>query len=400
MPANVHWFLPTSGDGRNVVPGLGGHERPATLDYLTQVARAADQLGFDGVLTPTGTYCEDSWLVTAAVSQHTQRLRFLVAFRPGITNPTLAAQQAATFQRLTGGRLLINIVTGGDSAEQRRFGDWLSHDERYARTDEFLAVLRGAWSGLPFDFSGWYFRVQGASVLQKPNPVPEIFFGGASSIAEDVAARHVDTYLLWGETPSMVQERIARVRAKGEAIGRNLRFGIRLHVITRDTAGEAWAEAARLLDVLDPALVAGAQRMLSSSESVGQQRMLSLHGGRREDLEVSPNLWAGIGLVRPGAGTALVGSHEQVAERLLEYHALGVDEFILSGHPHLEEAYAVGENVLPILRRNGISVSGSPQAAENVASRVDVTRGQGESPTAHSAPSGEAVSAGIASERV
>ncbi len=160
MPANVHWFLPTSGDSRNVVPGLGGHTRPASLDYLIQVARAADQLGFDGVLTPTGTHCEDAWLVTAALSQHTRRLRFLVAFRPGVTNPTLAAQQAATFQRLTGGRLLINIVTGGDSAEQRRFGDWLSHDERYARTDEFLAVLRGAWSGAPFDYSGWYFRVQ------------------------------------------------------------------------------------------------------------------------------------------------------------------------------------------------------------------------------------------------
>jgi alkanesulfonate monooxygenase len=285
-----------------------------------------------------------------ALTQHTTRLRFLVAFRPGVTNPTLAAQQAATFQRLTGGRLLINIVTGGDSSEQRRFGDWLSHDERYARTDEFLSILRGAWSGVPFDFGGWHYRVEGATVQRPPDPVPEVFFGGASSAAEDVAARHVDVYLLWGEPPAMVRERIDRVSAKAEASGRQLRFGIRLHVISRDTEQEAWREADRLLETMDPALISAAQQLLSKSESVGQQRMLSLHGGDRSELEVSPNLWAGIGLVRPGAGTALVGSHEQVAERIFEYHELGLDEFILSGHPHLEEAYSVGENVLPIIR--------------------------------------------------
>ncbi len=350
MAINVHWFLPTSGDSRNVVPGLGGHRRPASLEYLGQIARAADQLGFDAVLTPTGTHCEDAWLVTMALSQHTTRLRFLVAFRPGVTNPTLAAQQAATFQRLTGGRLLINIVTGGDSIEQRRFGDWLSHDERYARTDEFLSILRGAWSGTPFDFGGWHYRVEGATVQCPPDSVPELFFGGASSAAEDVAARHVDVYLLWGEPPAMVRERVERVKAMAEASGRKVRFGIRLHVISRGTEQEAWKEAERLLEAMDPALVSAAQQLLSKSESVGQQRMLSLHGGDRSDLEVSPNLWAGIGLVRPGAGTALVGSHEQVVERILEYHDLGLDEFILSGHPHLEEAYSVGENVLPLIR--------------------------------------------------
>jgi alkanesulfonate monooxygenase len=349
MTIALHWFLPTSGDSRNVVPGAGGHGRPATVAYLTQIARAADDLGFDAVLTPTGTHCEDAWLVTTALSQQTSRLRFLVAFRPGITNPTLAAQQAGTFQRLTGGRLLINIVTGGDSYEQRRFGDWLSHDERYARTDEFLKILRGAWSGEPFDFEGWHYRVKGATVSAQIDPVPEIFFGGASAVAEDVAARNVDVYLLWGEPPAMARERIERVSAKAEAEGRTVRFGMRLHVITRDTEREAWAEADRLLGTMDPALIEAAQKVLQQSESVGQQRMLSLHGGRREDLEVSPNLWAGIGLVRPGAGTALVGSHEQVAERILEYHELGLSEFILSGHPHLEEAYAVGEGVLPLV---------------------------------------------------
>jgi alkanesulfonate monooxygenase len=349
MGITLHWFLPTSGDSRNVVPGLGGHDRPASIDYLGQIARAAEDLGFDAVLIPTGTWCEDAWLVTSALSQHTRRLRFLVAFRPGITNPTLAAQQATTFQRMTNGRLLINIVTGGDALEQQRFGDWLSHDERYARTDEFLKVLRGAWSGAPFDFEGWHYKIRGATSLAPPDPVPEVYFGGASTIAEDVAARNVDVYLLWGEPPAMARERMDRVRAKAEAEGRAIRFGMRLHVITRETEGEAWAEAARLLDTMDPALIDAAQQLLQKSESVGQQRMRSLHNGNREDLEVSPNLWAGIGLVRPGAGTALVGNHEQVAERLFEYHDLGIDEFILSGHPHLEEVYAVGEGVVPLV---------------------------------------------------
>jgi alkanesulfonate monooxygenase len=247
---------------------------------------------------------------------------------------------------------LINIVTGGDSYEQRRFGDWLSHDERYARTDEFLKILRGAWSEEPFDFEGWHYSMKGATVSARPEPVPEIFFGGASAVAEDVAARNVDVYLLWGEPPAMARDRIRRVRAKAEAEGRFVRFGMRLHVITRDTEREAWAEADRLLGTMDPALIEAAQKLLTRSESVGQQRMVSLHGGRREDLEVSPNLWAGIGLVRPGAGTALVGSHEQVAERIFEYHELGLDEFILSGHPHLEEAYAVGEGVLPLVMKS------------------------------------------------
>jgi alkanesulfonate monooxygenase len=349
MGITLHWFLPTSGDSRNVVPGLGGHRRPASIDYLGQIARAADDLGFDAVLTPTGTWCEDAWLVTAALSQHTTRLRFLAAFRPGITNPTLAAQQAATFQQMTNGRLLINIVSGGDAFEQRRFGDWLSHDERYARTDEFLKILRGAWSGAPFDFEGWHYRIRGATTLTPPDPVPEVYFGGASSVAEDVAARNVDVYLLWGEPPATAKERIERVREKAEAQGRSIRFGMRLHVITRDTEREAWAEAERLLDTMDPALIDAAQQLLQKSESVGQQRMRALHNGSREELEVSPNLWAGIGLVRPGAGTALVGSHRQVAERLFEYHDLGIDEFILSGHPHLEEVYAVGEGVLPLV---------------------------------------------------
>ena len=354
MTLKLHWFLPTTVDSRTVIPfGADGHGRAPTIDYLAQIARAADQLGYEGVLTPTGTWCEDAWLVTAALLRETQRLKFLVAFRPGALSPTLAAQKAATYQRISGGRLLLNIVTGGDSSEQRRFGDWLDHDERYDRTDEFLTVLRGAWGEQPFDFKGRYYDVEGATTT-KPISAPQLYFGGASEAAERVAARHVDVYLTWGEPPAMVASRLATMRELAAEHGRMLRFGIRLHVITRDRAKDAWAETERFLETLDPTVVQAAQEAFARSESVGQQRMVSLHGGSADDLVVSPNLWAGYGLVRGGAGTTLVGSHEEVADRIEEYHSLGFDEFVLSGHPHLEEAYWFGEGVMPILRRRGI----------------------------------------------
>ncbi|MFF6954568.1 LLM class flavin-dependent oxidoreductase [Streptomyces iakyrus] len=361
MPLTFHWFLPTNGDSRHVVGGghgtpatASGRDRPPTVAYLSQIARAAEEVGFAGALTPTGAWCEDAWLTTAMVAQHTERLKFLVAFRPGLISPTLAAQMATTFQRQTGGRLLLNVVTGGENKEQRAFGDFLDKDGRYRRTGEFLQVVRGLWEGRTVDLHGEHIRVEDAAPARVPDPVPEVYFGGSSPIAGEIAARHSDVYLTWGEPPAQVAEKIARIRSLAEAQGRTLRFGIRLHVITRDTAEQAWAEADRLLDGFDPETVASVQAGLARSESEGQQRMLALHGGRRDRLEIHPNLWAGIGLVRGGAGTALVGSHDEVAERIREYHALGIDEFILSGYPHLEEAYWFGEGVLPRLAAQGL----------------------------------------------
>jgi alkanesulfonate monooxygenase len=352
MSLTFHWFLPTTGDGRSImgrghslppasrapdrgyqvlphVNGAAAAERPPDIEYLVQVARSAEQLGFEAVLTPTGTWCEDAWLTTAALTRETRRLKFLVAFRPGLISPTLAAQMAATYQRISGGRLLLNVVTGGQGDEQRRFGDHLSHDERYARTAEFLAIVRGAWGDRPFDFAGAHYQVEGATVLRPPDPVPGIYFGGSSAAAGPVAAEHADVYLTWGEPPAEVAAKLAWIRDLAAAHGRTLRFGIRLHVITRDTEADAWAEASRLLDYLDPAEIARAQQVLAASESVGQDRMRALHaayrdGGSAQDLEIYPHLWAGVGLVRGGAGTALVGSHQQVADLIEEYASLGI----------------------------------------------------------------------------
>ncbi|UED87328.1 LLM class flavin-dependent oxidoreductase [Streptomyces profundus] len=361
MSLTFHWFLPTNGDSRHVVGGghgtpatSAGGDRPPTVGYLTQIARAAEQVGFVAALTPTGAWCEDAWLTTAMISQHTEHLKFLVAFRPGFVSPTLAAQMASTYQRQSGGRLLLNVVTGGESHEQRAYGDRLDKDGRYARTDEFLSIVRALWTGETVDHQGEHLQVEQAVLHRLPDPIPEVYFGGSSQAAGPVAARHSDVYLTWGEPPAQVAEKIGWIRRLAAAEGRSVRFGIRLHVITRDTSANAWAEAQRLLAGFDTATVQAVQQGLGKSESEGQKRMLALHGGTRDSLEIHPGLWAGIGLVRGGAGTALVGSHAEVAGLIKEYQAVGIQEFVLSGYPHLEEAYWFGEGVLPLLAADGL----------------------------------------------
>lgn len=362
MSLTFHWFLPTYGDSRYIVggghglpAGAAGGSRPATLAYLGQIARSAEQLGFVGALTPTGAWCEDAWLSTAMLTEVTDSLKFLVAFRPGLVSPTLAAQMAATFQRHSEGRLLLNVVVGGEPHEQRAYGDYLSKDERYARADEFLQIVRSLWQGGPVDFVGRHLRVEAATIPHLPDPFPPFYFGGSSAAAGPVAARHSDVYLTWGEPLADVAAKVEWIRGLAKEAGRTIRFGIRLHVITRDTSEAAWAESQRLLAAIDPETIRKVQTGLSRSESVGQKRMLALHkGGTAENLVIGPNLWAGVGLVRGGAGTALVGSHTEVATRIKEYAEVGISEFVLSGVPHLEEAYWFGEGVLPQLEREGL----------------------------------------------
>jgi alkanesulfonate monooxygenase len=352
MSAKFFWFLPTNGDSRSIVGASHASSHHTLPDGYREPSR---RYLAEGVLTPTGTWCEDAWLTAAALLAETERLKFLVAFRPGLVPPTLAAQQTATLQRFSEGRVLLNIVTGGDDVEQRRFGDWLDHDERYARTGEFLQLVNSIWTRDSVDFTGEYYRVNDGRVSAPPDPLPQIYFGGSSPAALPIAAQYVDVYLTWGEPPPAAAAKIARVRALAQARGRNLRFGIRLHTISRDTSAAAWAVADELLAGLSADQIAKATALHASSESEGQRRMTALHGGRVDRLEIYPNLWAGVGLVRGGAGTALVGSHQEVANLIYEYHSLGFDEFILSGYPHLEEAYWFAEGVLPLLKQKGIA---------------------------------------------
>ncbi|MGF6238952.1 MULTISPECIES: FMNH2-dependent alkanesulfonate monooxygenase [Paraburkholderia] len=363
---NVFWFIPTHGDSRYLGTSQGA--RAADYDYFQQIAVAADTLGYEGVLLPTGRSCEDAWVVASSLIAATRRLKFLVAIRPGITSPGLAARMASTFDRLSGGRLLINVVTGGDAAELEGDGVFVSHDTRYEITDEFLYIWRqlltAAHTNDAIDFEGKHLTSKGGKVLYPPvqDPHPPLWFGGSSPAAHEMAGEHIDTYLTWGEPPEAVAKKIADIRARAAAHGREIKFGIRFHVIVRETEEEAWAAADKLISKLDDETIARAQASFAKMDSEGQRRMAALHGGKRgsrEDLEVYPNVWAGVGLVRGGAGTAIVGNPEQVAARMKEYADLGIDTFILSGYPHLEESYRFAELVFPLLpNRKRASASG------------------------------------------
>jgi alkanesulfonate monooxygenase len=278
---------------------------------------------------------------------------------------------ASTFQWHSGGRLLLNVVTGGDADEQRAFGDFLGKEERYQRTGEFLEIVSRLWEGETVDFAGEHLQVEGARIHRLPEPRPQLYFGGSSPAGLEVAASHVDVYLTWGEPPDAVAEKIAKVSALAAERGRTLRFGIRLHTISRDRAEDAWKQADYLLDSVPTETIARVQAKLRQSESEGQRRMLELHGGSRDGLEVAPNLWAGVGLGRGGAGTALVGSHEEVADRIEEYANVGIEEFVMSGYPHLEELYWFGEGVLPLLGRRGLWSPPEPDGAVRAASGRD-----------------------------
>jgi alkanesulfonate monooxygenase len=345
----LFWFIPTHGDGRYLGTQYGA--RQVNLDYATQIAQAVDHLGFSGVLLPTGKSCEDAWIAAASLISVTERLKFLVAIRPGLMSPTLGARMASTFDRLSGGRLLINVVTGGDPEELAGDGLFLEHDARYELTDEFLRIWRQLMRGETVTYHGNYLDVEGAKLLYPPvqRPYPPLYFGGSSPAGQVVAAEYVDLYLTWGEPVQQVAEKVQQMRQLAAERGRTLRFGIRLHVIVRETEQEAWKAAEDLIQYVDDETIAAAQKIFSRYDSVGQQRMVELHGGDTSNLEISPNLWAGIGLVRGGAGTALVGDPATVAERIQEYADIGIDTFILSGYPHLEEAYRVAELLFPHL---------------------------------------------------
>jgi alkanesulfonate monooxygenase len=355
----IFWFIPTHGDARYLGTSRGA--RLGSFDYFKQVAIAADSLGYEGVLLPTGRSCEDSWVLAASLIDATRRLKFLVALRPGLVQPSQSARMAATFDRLSGGRLLVNLVTGGDPDELAGDGLFLPHAERYMQSREFITIWREllarSHEGEAFDLEGQHLSVKGGKLLYPPvnRPYPPIFFGGSSEEAHELVAEQLDTYLTWGEPPAAVATKLADVRQRAARHGRTLEYGIRLHVIVRETEDEAWRAAAKLVSHLDEKIVAAAQAKFAQMDSVGQRRMAALHQGRfnpanvREGLEVSPNLWAGVGLVRGGAGTALVGNPEQVAARIREYADLGLKHFILSGYPHLEEAHRFAELVFPLL---------------------------------------------------
>lgn len=347
---NVLWYM-CAPDG--AYPWKPEGSRTVDYGYYRQLAQAYDHLGYTGALFATGAH--DVWPLAGALLPYTERMKFLLAFHPGLVAPTLLAKMAATFQEFSNGRLMLNVVSG-DAKMLGAYGMTLPHDERYAMADEYLALFHRLMAGESFSHKGKYFQTEGAKLALPAGSTiapPPLWFGGSSDSAIEVAAKHVDTYLSWGETPEQMGLKVQQVKRRAAAHGRELNYGIRLYVIVRQTDEKAWEAAADLYDQMDDAALAANQRFVSNTDSVGQQRMSAMHGGIKpanlRDLEISPNLWAGIGLVRPGPGTAIVGSPDTVIRTLEAYRAVGVETFILSGMPLLEEAYRFGELVLPRL---------------------------------------------------
>lgn len=353
-PLDFLWFIPTSGDGSYL--GSDDRSRPADPGYFREIATAVDRLGYSGVLIPTGVACEESFVLAGHLAAVTEKLKFLVAIRPGTASPAYYARLASTLDRVSNGRLLLNIVVGGSAQELAGDGIFLPHDERYAHAEEFFQVFNQLIETGKASLDGKYIKALNAQLGIPPvqEPRPPLYFGGSSDAAIEFAGGRVDKYLTWGEPPAQVAEKIASVRKAAAAKGKDVSFGIRLHFIVRETDEEAWAAAERLISKLSDEAIDAAQEVFAkNSDSVGQARMVALHNGRRDRLEVSPNLWAGIGLVRSGAGTALVGSPKTVAARLREYQALGIDTIVASGYPHLEEAYTVSELLFPEIGLGG-----------------------------------------------
>ncbi|PWC44304.1 FMNH2-dependent alkanesulfonate monooxygenase [Azospirillum sp. TSO22-1] len=346
---DILWFLPIHGDGHYL--GTQEGARAVTHDYLKQIAQAADTLGYHGVLVPTGKSCEDSYIVAASLIGATEKLRFLVATRPGTLSPTAAARMAASLDRLSGGRFYLNVVVGGDKQELAGDGIFLDHDARYDHAGEFFSIWKRLLSGETVTHKGEHIHVEGAEHLYPTvqRPHPKLFFGGSSPAGHANAAEHYDVYLSWGEPVAEVKAKIEDVKRRAAEHGRTLQYGLRVHVIVRETEAEAWDAAERLISRVDDATVAAAQKIFERYDSEGQRRMTVLNKGRRDNLVIAPNLWAGVGLVRGGAGTALVGDPKTVADRLKEYQDIGIDTFVLSGYPHLEEAYRVAELLFPHL---------------------------------------------------
>lgn len=329
--------------------------------YLGAFARAHEAAGFDRVLIGYFSAAPDGFQIAAYAAQQTERLNILLAHRPGFVAPTLAARQLATLDQFTDGRLAVHIITGGSDVEQQRDGDFLSKAERYARTDDYLDVVRKTWTSRePFDHDGPYYRVRDSFSGVKPVQQPHlpVYFGGSSDEAIAVAGKHADVFALWGETLEQTAETIAKVRASAARYGRehHIRFSLSLRPVLARTEVEAWARADRILQSAKALRESGTSKKLGifkshdgTAPNVGSQRLLqAASGGRVRD----KRLWTEIAALTGASGnsTGLVGTAEQVAESLLDYYDLGITTFLIRGFDPLEDAIEYGRDLIPIVR--------------------------------------------------
>ncbi|WP_213781476.1 LLM class flavin-dependent oxidoreductase [Caballeronia sp. dw_276] len=322
------------------------------IDYTREFAQAHEKAGFDRILVPYQSTSPDAMLTVAYAAGVTERIHFMLAHRPGFVAPTLAARQLATLDQLSGGRLAVHFISGGSDTEQRRDGDFLSHDERYARTDEYLQILRRVWTeSKPFDHEGRYYRFEQAFSEVKPKQAPyvPIYFGGASAPALEVAGKHADVYALWGESKDQVHEQVTRVRAEAAKHGRDVRFSVSFRPILAATEKAAWERAEHILAETRRLRAEQGLSEATPQQSEGARRLLAAAG---DGVRADDRLWTGVAKEIGGRSnsTALVGTPSQVAETLAEYHALGVTTFLIRGFDPLEDALDYGRELIPLTR--------------------------------------------------
>lgn len=323
------------------------------VDHIVKVAQAHEASGFDRALVAFGSSSPESILIAAHAASATSRLGLMIAHRPGFTAPTLAARQFATLDQLTGGRTSVHVITGAEDAELARDGDHgLTKDERYARTSEYLDIVKAEWtSEKPFSYSGKYYQVEQAFSSVKPAQQPHIpvFFGGASDAAIEVAGKHADIYALWGETHEQVRELISRVRASAAKHGRTVRFSLSLRPILADTEEKAWARADSILEQARTLAEKFGTRRAGPPSNAGSQRLLA---AAAQGARLDKRLWTGIAglLGAQGNSTSLVGTPDQVAEALLDYYDLGVTTFLIRGFDPYEDAVDYGRELIPRTR--------------------------------------------------
>lgn len=353
IPYRGDWYPGNDGVRRAGLAG-GGDDGFNYLDYVAEIAHAAEISGFQGGLIPSFPMTDEPWVISSLLARETSTFRFMIPFQPGFLNPVVAARMTASLQRATGGRALYNVITGGGGPSQLWWGDSAGHDDRYTRTTEFLDVVRGVWRGGPFSYQGKFYQVENAGLAQplSEQEFPEIYFSGSSDAALGSASKHADYYLTWLEPFDQLREKFRRVKEKTDQLGRKIKCAVRVDIIARPTEEEAWEEVRKGFDNVDRATF---ERVFGNDggDSVGAARQ---RGNRPatinsyKDLISAPNIWTGFNLFRGGQTQGIVGSYEQVAQRLDELVQLGADAFILASTPHLEEAYRVGEEVLPLVR--------------------------------------------------
>jgi len=354
-PNRGDWSDPIAG---NLAPGIardGSPDDNRFVDHLADIARAAEISGFYGGLLPSFPNTDDPWTVAPAIARETKTFHFMIAFQPGFIHPVHAARMSASLQRASNGRLVYNIITGGGGPPQLWWGDRVAHDDRYARTSEFLDVLKGSWAG-NFSYEGRFYRVENGG-LQSPlseQPIPEIYFSGSSDAAIVSAGRHADYYLSHLEPLDSLRPKLDRVRERTAKEGRVAKFSLRFDVLARRTPEEAWAEVARAWSSLSKADIDRVNRPIGDATGFQRQRafrpaVVTHYDDLHVDKHIGPGLWGGFNLFRGGPGIGVVGSYEQAAQWLDRYLRAGIDSFVLAGTPHLEEAFRVGEEVLPLV---------------------------------------------------